>query len=76
PIDKKHSDEIDNDIQGLDYNKNNVLVYHVDAVTNVPPRKVYKDGNEYIVVEKKKKSITQNNADTQVVNAISSLTYP
>ncbi|EJX5484251.1 thiol-activated cytolysin family protein [Listeria monocytogenes] len=76
PIEKKHADEIDKYIQGLDYNKNNVLVYHGDAVTNVPPRKGYKDGNEYIVVEKKKKSINQNNADIQVVNAISSLTYP
>lgn len=41
----------------MDYNKNNVLVYYGDVVINVLLRKGYKDGNEYIVVEKKKKFI-------------------
>ncbi len=39
PIEKKHADEIDKYIQGLDYNKNNVLVYHGDAVTKCAAKK-------------------------------------
>ncbi|EFS01483.1 seeligeriolysin [Listeria seeligeri FSL N1-067] len=76
PVEKKHAEEIDKYIWGLNYDKNSILVYQGEAVTNVPPKKGYKDGSEYIVVEKKKKGINQNNADISVINAISSLTYP
>lgn len=76
PVEKNNAAQIDQYIQGLDYDKNNILVYDGEAVKNVPPKAGYKEGNQYIVVEKKKKSINQNNADIQVINSLSSLTYP
>ncbi|GKZ02305.1 thiol-activated cytolysin family protein [Paraclostridium bifermentans] len=60
-----NSEEIDNGIANLSYNKNEVLASNGDSIENVTPREGFKTNNKFIVVERNKKNI--NNISSRYI---------
>ncbi|EPZ62190.1 thiol-activated cytolysin family protein [[Clostridium] sordellii ATCC 9714] len=52
-----NSEDIDNGIANLKYNKNEVLAANGDTIENVVPKEGIKTNNKFIVVERKKKHL-------------------
>lgn len=75
-IKKNHADEIDNLIRNLSYNKYDILAGKGDKVENFVPKEGKKQGNKYIVIERKKRSLTTTPIDISVVQSIIDRSYP
>lgn len=75
-IKKNHADEIDKLIRNLSYNKYDILAGKGDKVENFVPKEGKKQGNKYIVIERKKRSLTTTPIDISVVQSIIDRSYP
>ena len=71
-----NSEDIDNGIANLKYNKNEVLAANGDTIENVVPKEGIKTNNKFIVVERKKKTLTTSPVDISIVDSVTDRTYP
>ncbi|MFL1470003.1 thiol-activated cytolysin family protein [Paraclostridium bifermentans] len=71
-----NSEEIDNGIANLNYNKNEVLASNGDSIENVTPREGFKTNNKFIVVERNKKTLTTSPVDISIIDSVTDRTYP
>lgn len=71
-----NSEEIDNGIANLSYNKNEVLASNGDSIENVIPREGFKTNNKFIVVERNKKTLTTSPVDISIIDSVTDRTYP
>ncbi|MEW8960466.1 thiol-activated cytolysin family protein [Paraclostridium dentum] len=71
-----NSEEIDNGIANLSYNKNEVLASNGDSIENVTPREGFKTNNKFIVVERNKKTLTTSPVDISIIDSVTDRTYP
>ncbi|UOW69209.1 thiol-activated cytolysin family protein [Paraclostridium bifermentans] len=71
-----NSEEIDNGIANLSYNKNEVLASSGDSIENVTPREGFKTNNKFIVVERNKKTLTTSPVDISIIDSVTDRTYP
>lgn len=71
-----NSEEIDNGIANLSYNKNEVLASNGDSIENVTPKEGFKTNNKFIVVERNKKTLTTSPVDISIIDSVTDRTYP
>lgn len=71
-----NSEDIDNGIANLKYNKTEILATNGDTIENVVPKEGIKTNNKFIVVERKKKTLTTSPVDISIVDSVTDRTYP
>ena len=71
-----NSEEIDNGIANLNYNKNSVLASSGESIENVVPREGFKANNKFVVVERSKKTLTTSPVDISIIDSVTDRTYP
>ncbi len=67
---------INSGILGLKYNRNQVLAVNGDTIQSFVPREGKNAGEKFIVVERKKKSLTTAPVDISIVDSVNDRTYP
>ncbi|MGG5460182.1 thiol-activated cytolysin family protein [Clostridium sp. B9] len=77
PINTSNNEQsIDWGISNLNYNRNEVLAVNGDTVQSFVPKEGKKAGNKFVVVERKKKSLTTAPIDISIVDSVNDRTYP
>lgn len=67
---------INSGILGLKYNRNQVLAVNGDTIQSFVPREGKNAGEKFIVVERKKKSLTTAPVDISIIDSVNDRTYP
>lgn len=73
---KENRDAINEGISSLNYNKNEVLASNGDKIESFTPREGKNKGDKFVVVERKKKSLTTSPVDISIVDSVNDRTYP
>ena len=71
-----NGEEINSGIYGLKYNKNEVLAVNGDNIESFIPKEGKNAGEKFIVVERKKRSLTTSPVDISIIDAVNDRTYP
>lgn len=71
-----NTDEINEGIANLKYNRNEVLATKGDSIENVVPREGLESNGKFTVIERKKKSLTTSPVDISIIDSVTDRTYP
>lgn len=71
-----NQEEIDLGISNLKYNRNEVLATKGDTIESVVPKEGLKSKDKFVVVERKKKSLTTSPVDISIIDSVTDRTYP
>ncbi len=71
-----NQEAIDEGIANLSYNRNEVLASKGDKVESVVPREGLKTNDKFVVVERKKKTLTTSPVDISIIDSVTDRTYP
>lgn len=71
-----NKEEIDTGIANLNYNRNEVLATKGDSIENVIPKEGLKSNDKFVVVERKKKTLTTSPVDISIIDSVTDRTYP
>ncbi|MEG2786910.1 MAG: thiol-activated cytolysin family protein [Romboutsia sp.] len=71
-----NKEEIDTGIANLNYNRNEVLATKGDNIENVIPKEGLKSNDKFVVVERKKKTLTTSPVDISIIDSVTDRTYP
>ncbi|KAJ51696.1 thiol-activated cytolysin [Clostridium tetanomorphum] len=68
--------DIDFGISNLNYNRDNILAVNGDTIENFVPKEGLKSGGKFVVVERKKKSLTTSPVDISIIDSVTDRTFP
>lgn len=71
-----NSKGINEGISNLSYDRNEILAVNGDTVESFNPREGTTSGGKFIVVERKKKSLTSSPVDISIIDSVTDRTYP
>lgn len=72
----KNSDDINEGIANLNYDRREILANNGENIESFVPREGNKTKDKFIVVERKKKSLTTSPVDISIIDSVTDRTYP
>ncbi|PRH79841.1 alveolysin [Streptomyces solincola] len=68
--------ELNDYISGLSYDKNQILTFQGEKVTNVPPTEGQQQNGQFVVLSREKKSLSNPTVDIAAISSNADKTYP
>lgn len=70
------SEEIDNGIANLNYDRNQILASNGDSIESFIPKEGLGSKGKFVVIERSKKSLTTSPVDISIIDSMTDRTYP